>query len=186
MKRKYVILDRDGTINVNHHYLSDPERMALLPGSGRALRLMQDLGMNLIVATNQSAIGRGLLTRERLTQINNRMIDLLGEYGVALTALYYCPHTPEDHCHCRKPQPGMIEMAAKDFNFDPQDVFVIGDNVCDVQLAKRVGAISILVTTGFGAEVAKNEDVMPDYIVTDLLEAARLLEYLLAEEYVTV
>src|SRR4051794_39513886 len=94
-RQRFVLLDRDGTINVEHHYLSRPEQVELLPEAARGLRHMQSLGLGLVVITNQSGIGRGYFNEIRLTQIHQRLLDLLAAEQVRLSAIYYCPHTPE-------------------------------------------------------------------------------------------
>jgi D-glycero-D-manno-heptose 1,7-bisphosphate phosphatase len=179
MKRRFVILDRDGTIIVERHYLSDPDQVELLPEVVNGLRAMQKMGLGLVVVTNQSGIGRGFFDEARLSRIHHRMNELLDAEGVALDALYFCPHVPEDECACRKPRPGLIELAAAELDFDPQDCFVIGDKACDIELGQRVGGTTFLVQTGYGAQEAVAMTTRPDYIVNDLWAASQVIKNIL-------
>ena len=178
-RRRFVVLDRDGVIITERHYLSDPQRVTLIHGAARGLRQMREMGLGLIVVTNQSAIGRALFDRERLDLIHRRLHDLLEAQGVHLDGIYSCPHTPEDNCRCRKPQPGLVELAAQELDFDPRASFVIGDKVCDIELGQQVGATTFLVRTGYGAQVAAEGIVTPDYVVDDLRDAAQVIRRLL-------
>lgn len=178
MPRRFVILDRDGTVLVERNYLSDPAQVALLPGAAAGLLQLQRLGLGLVVLTNQSGVGRGYFDLERLRQIHERMETMLLAEGVRLDGIYYCPHIPEDGCRCRKPLPGMLERAAADLEFDPAQAFVIGDKPCDVELGRHVGAVTILVRTGYGAEVESRGGVAADYVVDGLEGAAQVIERL--------
>ncbi|MGB9105690.1 MAG: HAD-IIIA family hydrolase, partial [Terriglobales bacterium] len=125
--RRYVLLDRDGTLNVEKNYLSDPAGVELMPGVGQALAALQKIGLGLVVITNQSGVGRGYLDVAQLDRIHARLRELLSAEGVVLDGIYYCPHTPQEGCACRKPSTGLIENAAADLGFDPQRCFVVGD-----------------------------------------------------------
>ena len=175
-KRRFVILDRDGTLIVERNYLSDPERVVLLPGVTRGLRHMRKIGLGLFVITNQSAIGRGMIDVNRLELIHEKMRSLLSDEGVFLDGISYCPHKPDDVCNCRKPNTALLKMASEKHGFCPKDCFVIGDKACDVELGNKVGATTILVRTGYGTEVESSQNVKPDFIVNDLVEAANIIE----------
>lgn len=181
-QKPFVLLDRDGTIIKECHYLSDPQQVELLAGVAAGLRRMQEMGLGAIAITNQSGIGRGFFDEKRLLEIHQRMLELLAAESVFLEDIYFCPHTPADNCSCRKPLAGLVEQAAEKYGFNPQDSFVIGDKPCDIELGKRIGAITFLVRTGYGAEVANTQTVSPDYVVDDLLAAARIIEGLIALE----
>lgn len=170
-----VFLDRDGTINVERNYLSDPDQVELLPNAAAGLRKMQELGFRLVVVTNQSAIGRGYFDQARLDAIHARLRELLANEGVSLDGIYVCPHTPDEACACRKPATGLVVQAVGDLGFDPSDGFVVGDKACDVQLGQAVGATTILTRTGYGSEEEQLEDAWPDFVVDDLAEAADLI-----------
>jgi D-glycero-D-manno-heptose 1,7-bisphosphate phosphatase len=179
---RFAILDRDGTIIAERHYLSDPEQVELLPGASLGLRQLAQMGLGLVVVTNQSGIGRGFFDRDRLEQIHQRMQDLLAAEGVDLDGIYFCPHIPADACQCRKPRAGLVERAARDLGFDPKESFAIGDKPCDIELGQRVGATTFLVRTGYGAQVAAGNEAQPDYVVDDLSEAQKIIRRLLVVE----
>lgn len=169
------MLDRDGTINVEKRYLSSPEQLDLLPGAAEGIRDLRRLGVGVVVITNQSAIGRGYFGQDTLNLIHARLLQLLAEAGAIVDAIYVCPHTPDEGCDCRKPAPGLALRASADFQADLTGSFVVGDKECDIGLGKRVGATTILVRTGYGRDWVGENDVGPDYIVEDLLEASRLI-----------
>lgn len=179
-QRRVVVLDRDGTLIVERHYLSDPEQVELIPGAAGGLRQLQERGLILVVITNQSGVGRGFFDRARLDLIHRRLEELLGAEEVHLDGIYVCPHTPEEDCRCRKPRIGLLERAASELGFDPRASFVIGDKVCDIELGRRVGAVTFLVRTGYGAEVSGKPTVTPDYVVDDVWGAAQVIRRLLA------
>ena len=170
-----VVLDRDGTIIVERHYLSDPQQVELVQGVGDALRTLQELGFGLVVITNQSAIGRGLFDAVRLEAIHQRLHTLLVVEGVRLDGLYYCPHVPDDHWPCRKPKPGLMKQAALELGFDPQRSFVIGDKLCDLELGRQVGATTFLVRTGYGAQLEAQAAGLADYVVDGVPAAVPII-----------
>ncbi len=172
--RRFVLLDRDGTINVEKHYLSDPEQMKLYPGVGPALRRLQDLGLGLAVITNQSGIGRGYFTLETLERIHQRLRALLAAFGVVIDGIYLCPHAPDEDCDCRKPLPGMVDQAVAELGFDPAQAFLVGDKTVDMELARAVGATGILVRTGHGR--AHEDKCAAALVVDDLPAAAAFIE----------
>lgn len=180
MSRRCVLLDRDGTIVFERGYIRDPDEIELLPGAATALRRLAKSGLTLAVVTNQSAVGRGLLTEERLAEIHQRLRELLAAEEVALAGIYFCPHVPEDGCACRKPETGLFDRASRELGFRPSDSFVVGDKECDVELGRRAGATTVLVRTGYGDEVARDRSVLPDYVTDDLTGAARVIERLIA------
>jgi D-glycero-D-manno-heptose 1,7-bisphosphate phosphatase len=177
--RRFVLLDRDGTITVERNYLSDPDEVELLPQVGAGLRRLAQNGLGLIVVTNQSGIARGYFNEQRLGEIHRRMNQLLAAEGVRLDAIYFCPHSPEENCGCRKPKPGMVEQAAREFGFDPRQTFVIGDKPCDIDLGHAVGATTLLVRTGYGAQIEAAGESTAHDVVDDLLAAAVRIEELL-------
>jgi D-glycero-D-manno-heptose 1,7-bisphosphate phosphatase len=179
--RRYVLIDRDGTIIEECHYLSDPDQVRLIPGSAEAMRTLREQGLGMAIVTNQSGVGRGYFDLDRLEQINQRMCQLLASEGVHLDGIYFCPHTPDDLCGCRKPQPGMIEQARKELGFEPARCMVVGDRETDIELGRNVGATTFLVRTGYGTETVNNRSANPDYIADNLLDAARLITSLISE-----
>ena len=175
-RQRFVVLDRDGTITIERHYLSDPAAVELLPGAAEALRHMREMGLGLIVITNQSGIGRGLFGWETLNRVHGRLRGLLQAEGVQLDRIYVCPHRAEDHCLCRKPSTGLLERAAQELGFDEKACFVIGDRASDIELGRRVGATALLVRTGYGRQVASCTTITPDYIVDDVWQAAHVIQ----------
>jgi D-glycero-D-manno-heptose 1,7-bisphosphate phosphatase len=176
MSRRFVILDRDGTINVEVDHLLDSAQIEMIPGTIEALRELRALGLGMVVATNQSPIGRGLLTWEQLDEIHDRLRALLREGGVELDGIYVCPHEPGDGCDCRKPEPGMALRAAEEHGFDLAEAFVVGDHSADMQMGRRIGATTILVRTGHGGEELVNgAGELADHVVADLREAGEVI-----------
>lgn len=178
MQRRYVMLDRDGTIIIQKHYLSDPDEVELIPGVGAALCILNEIGLGLVVLTNQSPISRGLFDETRLEMIHKRMAELLANENVYLDAIYYCPHIPEDGCNCRKPNTGLAERAAQELSFNLKESYMIGDKLCDIEMGRRVGAATFLVRTGYGDEEERYSSATADYVVADLLEAAQVIKRL--------
>ena len=174
-QQRFVVLDRDGTVIVEKNYLSEPDQVELLPGVVNGLNKLAAVGLGLVVVTNQSGIGRGYFTESKLEQINQRMADLLSEHGIILDGIYHCPHTPQDDCQCRKPRTGLLDMAAKENYFDPANCFVVGDKGSDIELGKRARATTILVTTGYGQQTAKDSTVQPDFTLPGLEETTETI-----------
>ncbi|MBY0523845.1 MAG: HAD family hydrolase [Gemmataceae bacterium] len=182
MKRCYVLLDRDGTINVDRHYLADPDGLELLPHTLAGLQKLVEWSVGLVVVTNQSGIARGYFDQAALDAIHDRLRTLLARGGVALDGIYYCPHAAGDACDCRKPKPGLALRAAAELGFDLRRAFVIGDKPCDIELGRNVGATTILVRTGYGAEAEAEIGDRVHHVATDLWEAAHIIdEYRFAE-----
>jgi D-glycero-D-manno-heptose 1,7-bisphosphate phosphatase len=176
MTRRAALLDRDGTIIYERHYLSDPDQVELLPGAAAGLRALSDLGYRLVVITNQSGISRGYFDHARLAEIHARVADLLAQQGVTLDGIYVCPHLPEAGCDCRKPRPGLVHQAARELGFDPTESIAVGDKACDIDLGRGVGATTFLVTTGYGQTTAKDAALQPDFVVADLARVAAQVE----------
>ncbi|HET6883736.1 MAG TPA: HAD family hydrolase [Pirellulales bacterium] len=173
--KRFALLDRDGTINVERHYLSDPDQIELTPNAAEGLAELRRMGLGLVVLTNQSGVARGMFDEARLEQIHERLRELLRQCDVELDAIVSCTHHPDEGCACRKPLPGLVEAAAREHGFEPAASFVIGDKPCDIDLGAAVGATTLLVRTGYGARHATNAAVQPNYVVDDLLHAARVI-----------
>ncbi len=174
-KKRYVLLDRDGTIIVEKNYLSHPDDVELIPGVLDALKKLKKLGLGLLVITNQSGVGRKYFDLDTLSKIHQKLTDLLLENGVALDDIYFCPHTPGDNCLCRKPKIGLVEKAMTKHNFEAKLCFVIGDNKADIELGKNIGATTILVRTGYGEKVIQDGSIKPSFVVRNLLAAADVI-----------
>jgi heptosyltransferase-2 len=170
-----VFLDRDGTLNYDPGYLKIAADLKLLAGVGPALARLKKVGAKLVVVTNQSGVGRGILTLKDLEAIHARLQGLLEQEDVALDAIYFCPHHPDDGCRCRKPNVGMVERAVSELQLDFRRFYLIGDHVRDIQLAHRVGAKSILLTPApidaQSLDRLKVEQAMPDAVAKSMAEA---------------
>ena len=136
---KLVILDRDGVINQDSaEYIKSPEEWKPLPGSLEAIARLNQGGYHVVVATNQSGVGRGLLDMATLNAIHEKMHKALAQAGGRIDAVFYCPHAEDANCNCRKPKPGLLEDIARRFNADLTDVPCIGDALRDLQVF-RIG-----------------------------------------------
>ena len=140
-----VFLDRDGTIVVDTGYLSSPDEVRLLPGAAEALRALRREGFLLVVVSNQSGIGRGLITPEQAEAVHARIVAELEREGVTIDASHYCPHAPDAGCRCRKPEPGLILDAAQALDVDLAGSFMVGNSASDVAAGKAAGCRTILL-----------------------------------------
>lgn len=168
-----VLLDRDGTIVVDHGYMSDPAQLEFLPNATEGLALMHRAGHPLVIITNQSGIGRGLFSPAQLAAVNARFTTMVEDAGARLAGMYFCPHRPEEGCACRKPNTQLALDAAAALGFDPARAVVIGDKDSDIELGRRLGATTMLVSEDTGS--GKGGPPAPDYRVRDLLEAAQII-----------
>lgn len=180
---RFALLDRDGTINEEVDHLDHPDQLVLIPGSARAIRRLADMGLGVVVVTNQAQVGRGLLTEDRLEQIHLRLETELHDSGAEIDAIVFCPHRPEDACRCRKPQPGMALDAAARFGFDLDRSFVVGDHAGDVGMGRAIGATTFLVLTGHGPQELEGAAGLADHVVPDLAGAVDIIATLIDEEH---
>jgi len=143
MKQKALFLDRDGIINIDKAYVHTQEQFEFMPGIFELLRRAQSKGYLLIIVTNQSGIGRGYYTENDFQALTTWMLKEFKKKDIRITAIYHCPHLPEENCHCRKPNPGMILHACRDHNISPQKSWFIGDNDSDMQagLNAKIGTL---------------------------------------------
>ncbi len=148
---RFVVLDRDGVINVDSpDYIRTPAEWIPIPGSLEAIARLTRERFGIVVITNQSAIGRGLMTESSLEAIHHHMCVAVEEAGGQITAIYHCPHTPEAGCDCRKPKPGLFRRFASDFGVVLDGIPAVGDSLRDLEAAKAAGARPVLVLTGNG------------------------------------
>lgn len=167
MTYEVAYLDRDGTINIDKHYLSDPDAFEFCEGALEALKLLSDQGLDLVVITNQSGIARGYFDQDVLMAIHDVMCEKLGAEGIKLAGIYTCPHGPDDQCECRKPLPGLIHQAEADLGVRPG--IMIGNSTRDVE----AGQAARLDTVGlFSEHTAEKLTVPPSDRADSLLDAA--------------
>ena len=150
-------------------YLNDPAGLEFLPGAAEGLRLLHERGYRLVVISNQSGVGRGLITLPQLDAMNVRLSAMVEAAGARLTGIYCCPHTPEDHCDCRKPGTALVLQAAAELGFDPRDAVMIGDKDSDIECGRRVGAATVLITA---EKALGSKDLQADAAAADLVGAA--------------
>lgn len=152
---RHLLLDRDGTLIRDAHYLSDPDGVKLLPGVADTLCALAGQGMSFYLVSNQSGIGRGMFPADAAHAVNERMASLLAPYGVHFSDMLFCPHAPEDRCDCRKPAPGMWRQLQGRHNLDPGECLMVGDKKEDMRFAAAAGlALRALVYTGKGKAAA--------------------------------
>ncbi|MBP7394364.1 MAG: D-glycero-beta-D-manno-heptose 1,7-bisphosphate 7-phosphatase [Zoogloea sp.] len=157
---KIIVLDRDGVINFDSdQFIKKPEEWKPIPGSLEAIARLNESGWRVIVASNQSGVGRGLFDMDTLNAINEKMTKALGQAGGRLDAIFFCPHTADSTCDCRKPKPGMFLQIAERFNADMKDVPVVGDSLRDLQAGVAVGCKPYLVLTGKGSKTQTDPDL---------------------------
>ena len=171
---KLVILDRDGVINHDSdHYIKSPEEWKPIPGSLAAIARLNQAGYRVVVASNQSGIGRRLFETDTLMAIHEKMHKAVAQVGGRIDAIFFCPHTNADNCECRKPRPGMFREIAARFNADLTGVPAVGDSLRDLQAALAVGAQPMLVLTGKGRKTVDDPELPAETLVfTDLAAAA--------------
>ena len=154
---KLVVLDRDGVINADSDaYIKSPDEWKPIPGSLEAIARLTQAGFRVVVATNQSGLGRGLFDMATLNAMHDKMHKAVNKLGGRIDAVFFCPHKQDAGCNCRKPQPGMLEEIAERYKLALSDVTVIGDSLRDLQAASTVGARPILVLTGKGEKTLKS------------------------------
>ncbi len=140
-----IFLDRDGTVIHDTGYIGDPDLVEFMPAVLPALQRFQNAGYRLVVISNQSGIGRGVITQAQYELVAQRIAEVLAEHGI-YTATYYCPHSPDDECECRKPNPYLLLRAARDLDIDLSRSYMIGDRLTDVEAGAAAGCKTILLT----------------------------------------
>ena len=174
---KLVILDRDGVINHDSvNYIKSPEEWRPIAGSLEAIARLNHAGYQVVLATNQAGVGRGLFEVSTLNAIHDRMHRALAQIGGRIDAIFFCPHARDANCDCRKPKPGLLEEIARRFNVELHGVPSIGDSLRDLEAAAAVDAAPILVLTGNGA-MTRSAGGLPQntQIYPDLAHAARAI-----------
>jgi D-glycero-D-manno-heptose 1,7-bisphosphate phosphatase len=191
--KKAVFLDRDGTINPDEFgYINNPEGYYLYPYAADAVRLLKSLGYYVLLVTNQGGVARGYITLEQMHSVLDKAQELLAEKGAVLDKVYYSPYyhagvvEPYNIPHeDRKPGLGMFKQAVKDFRFRPEQSWMVGDRYSDIEFGKKAGLRTILLMSGNGEKEFRQEmkhwQYKPDFVVKDLMVAARLIQSLTAE-----
>lgn len=174
---KLIILDRDGVINIDSDaFIKTPEEWIALDGSLEAIASLKSAGWTVAVATNQSGIARGLLDHEALQAIHARMQDELASLNARVDWIGWCPHGPDDGCHCRKPRPGLYHQIAASFHCSLVDVPIVGDSLRDLLAAHEVGGQPILVQTGKGKTTMQTARLPAGtHVYRDLLACVKAL-----------
>jgi histidinol-phosphate phosphatase family protein len=175
--RQFIFLDRDGVINVDSSkYIKNESEFKFIPKSPEAIALLSQNGFDIIVITNQSLIGRKMASQKTLDAIFKKMKDGINKTGGEIKDIFFCPHTPEDNCYCRKPEPGLILEAKKKYSIDLNQSFMVGDSAKDIECARNAGCSKmLLVKTGNGIKAQQQlfqKGIIPDFIGKNLYEAA--------------
>ena len=160
---KLVILDRDGTINADSaDFIKSPEEWTPLPGALEAIARLNHAGWHVVIASNQSGLGRGLFDVAALNAMHAKMNRMLAAVGGRVDAIFYCPHTAEDNCHCRKPEPGLFEQIGERYGVAMGDVHAVGDSLRDMLAGEKSGCQPHLVLTGKG-DTFRGQDLPDTY-----------------------
>lgn len=179
---KFIFIDRDGVINrdpggwTKYGYVTDKKDFHFIPGTLKALKILKEKGMKVVVASNQGGVNKGFYTQEELSKVNEFMLEKIRKAGGAIEEVSYCIHKDEDNCDCRKPKSGMLEKAVKKYGIDPRAAYFIGDAEKDILAGRNIGCKTVLVLSG----KTSREDIeawkyKPDYIFDNLLEAVQEL-----------
>ena len=154
-KLKTVFVDRDGVINQERSdYVKSISELEIYPNVAKNIKSLKDAGFLVIVITNQSAVNRGIITHEIVSQIHDSIQDHLKKYGTFLDGFYYCPHTPNENCNCRKPKPGLLQQAILELNIDLNSSWMIGDSDSDIEAADSIGCKAIKISDNFSLDNA--------------------------------
>lgn len=174
---KLVILDRDGVINQDSdQFIKSPEEWKPIPGSLEAIARLSQAGYRVVVATNQSGVGRGLFDMAMLNAIHDKMCKAVAQAGGRIDAIFFCPHAADANCDCRKPKSGMIEQISARYNMSLEGVPAVGDSLRDLEASARLGAQPILVLTGKGTRTRAKGDLPEGTLIyPDLAAAAATL-----------
>ena len=173
-----VFLDRDGTVSEEIGYIYDVSLYRVFPWTGPAIRRLNDSGLRAVLVTNQSGVGRGYFGERMVHRVHDRLQREIGRWEARLDAVYYCPHSPDRGCPCRKPRPGMLWRGRDELGIDLERSYMVGDRYLDVETGKAAGTRTILVMTGDGHSehaLHRDADLQPDLIAANLDEAVDLI-----------
>ncbi len=176
VKQRFVVLDRDGVINQDSdQFIKSPDEWLPIPGSLEAIALLNEHGYKVVVITNQSGLARGLFDKATLEAIHNKMITTAQKLGGNIEAIYFCPHGPNDNCHCRKPKPGLFQQFIQEYQIKPEKLYCIGDSLRDLQAALAVHAKPLLVKTGKGNQTLQQNLELGIPVFPDLYAASQFI-----------
>jgi histidinol-phosphate phosphatase family protein len=181
-----VFVDRDGTVIEELGYLSDPDKVQLVPNAARSISKLNKMGIPVVVISNQAGVARGLFTAGDLDRVHERVMKLLAAEDALVDAAYYCPHHPDYdvQCTCRKPKPGLLLKASEELGIELKQSFMVGDRLIDMQAGKAAGASTVFLRTGYGQrELQENQTEVlkiADRVCDDLAEA---VDWILDERF---
>jgi D-glycero-D-manno-heptose 1,7-bisphosphate phosphatase len=186
MSRRAIFMDRDGTVCEEMGYVNHLSRSRLLPRSLEAIRLANESGWLVVIATNQSGVARGLFAEELVQAVHRQLRERAEAAGARIDALYFCPHHPREgappwraDCDCRKPKPGMLERAAREHGIDLARSWMVGDGFPDIEAGHAAGARVVQVLTGYGRGLVEHHQhefrSRPEHTAEDLLDAVRFI-----------
>lgn len=175
MGKKALFLDRDGTLNHDIGYTNKVEDLKIHEGVIDGLHFALNKGYILVIVTNQSGIGRGYYTIDNMFEFNQALCRELNKYEIQIKKIYYCPHSPEENCKCRKPSSELVIKASREFNIDISRSYFIGDRYSDVLCGFNAGCHTIFVETG-GSKLESDSKIKPDYIIKNLTELKYILK----------
>jgi D-glycero-D-manno-heptose 1,7-bisphosphate phosphatase len=173
-----IFMDRDGTVSEEVGYMYHAGLYKPFPWTGQAIRRINESGMKAVLVTNQSGIGRGYFSAATVAEVHDVLNTELTRWNAHLDAIYYCPHSPDANCECRKPNTGMLLQAQREMGIDLKRSFVIGDRYLDIRMAHAAGAHAILVRSGDGENELRHrsmEDVQPELVSENLLTAVNAI-----------
>jgi D-glycero-D-manno-heptose 1,7-bisphosphate phosphatase len=177
--RRAVFLDRDGTIGEEMGYVNHIDRFQIFPYAAEAIRQLNQAEIPVIVVTNQSGIARNIFPESLVHEVHKKMVSQLASGGAWIDSIYFCPHKSEDVCECRKPNPGLLEQAAREHALDLSASWVVGDRYADLEMGHAAGSRGILVMTGYGrGEYELHRTTwprQPDALAENLRDAVRLI-----------
>lgn len=180
MHRKTIFLDRDGVISIftPNDWIKTWEEFKFIPGAVKGLKKLFDSGYRIVIISNQAGVGKGVFTKQSLDRLTEKMLEALKKHGVGIEKIYYCLHTPEENCGCRKPKPGSFFKAQTELGgIDLENAFFVGDTEIDIQAGKSAGTKTILVLSGRTKDAGETTSwpVKPDHIAPDLPAAAGIV-----------
>jgi D-glycero-D-manno-heptose 1,7-bisphosphate phosphatase len=171
----WLVLDRDGTLIQDEHYLHQVAQVQLLPQTIKGLKCFQERGCRFVVVTNQSGVGRGYFDVQQVSAVHAHLQSIFQSEGINVRDYFFCPHKPSDGCACRKPGVALYQKAAARHKIVATDCLVVGDKASDIALGQRVSAKTALLMTGHGRQTLSGKNCSPDYIANDLYDLFSLL-----------